>query len=126
MGVKVYTSVPTPFRFGASEGYISTEIQEYERMAIGFNYYGILFLNPHTNAWHMVLEDCGALIGTDASRSKLINRIKDDVSTGDPEVMQRQVEMGKKQMERSEFLQPEDWFSKFKKEREIEIDESAP
>lgn len=116
MGFEVYTEIPTPFRVaGPSYSPLKTEIEEYERIDIGGGYYGILFHNKSVNLWHMAQEDCGALIGSDKSRAKLIKSIKKDVSIGDPEVMKNQIEMGKKQMRKADSVNPETWFNRFRK-----------
>ena len=117
MKFEVYTSMPTPFRLGGSEGYIKTTIEEYERVHIGSGYFGILFQNPYNKAWHMALEDCGALIGSDKSRAKLIKRVKNDVSGGDINLMKAQIIMGKNQMNQADFLKRDEWFGKFRKEK---------
>ena len=116
MGIEVYTEIPTPFRIaGPSYSPIKTEIEEYERVDIGTGYYGILFHNDSANLWHMAQEDCGALIGTDKSRAKLIKSIRKDVSGGDPRTMKLQIEMGKKQMKIADPVDPETWFNRFVK-----------
>jgi hypothetical protein len=114
---EVYTSMPTPFRLGASESYIKTTIEEFERIDIGFGYYGILFQNPYNKAWHMGLEVCGSLIGSDKSRAKLIKRVRHDVSSGNPKIFEQQIEMGKRQMNKADFLERDEWFQKFRKEK---------
>jgi hypothetical protein len=116
MGFEVYTEIPTPFRVaGPSYSPLKTEIEEYERIDIGAGYYGILFHNDHVNLWHMAQEDCGALIGTSESRAKLIKSIKKDVSGGDSRTMKLQIEMGKKQMAKADYVSPEAWFNRFRK-----------
>ena len=82
MGFEVYTTIPAPFRLGTNVDYIKTEIEEYQRVDIGSGYFGILFQNLITKSWHMGLEDCGALVGTNKSRAKLIATVKKDVSGG--------------------------------------------
>jgi hypothetical protein len=116
MTVDVYTIIPAPFRMGGTlEDYIYTTIEEYERVDIGSGYFGILFQNPHTNAWHMAIEDCGALIGTLKSRAKLIKQVKSDVASGTPEILEQQLKMGKRQMNQAEFMDRIEWFSRFRK-----------
>ena len=117
MKFEVYTSMPTPFRLGTSESYIKTTIEEFERIKIGSGYFGILFQNPYNKAWHMGLEACGALIGSDKSKAKLIKRVRSDVSSGDPKIFEQQIEMGKKQMNQADFLEKDEWFQKFRKEK---------
>ena len=118
MSVKVYTIISAPFRMGGTlEDKIYTTIEEYERIDIGFGYFGILFKNPYTDGWHMALEACGALIGSNKSRAKLIKQVKGDMVSGNPEIFEQQIEMGKRQMKRSEFMKPDEWFNKFRKEK---------
>lgn len=117
MSIKVYTILPEPFRMGGKlESYIYTDIAEYERIDIGRGYFGILFQNTHTQYWHIALEDCGALIGTNKSRAKVINAIKKDVSDGDEEIMKVQIETGKRMLGLATFLERKEWFSKFRKD----------
>jgi hypothetical protein len=118
MGIEVYTEIPTPFRIaGPSHSPIKTEIEEYERVHIGNGYYGILFHNDSANLWHMAQEDCGALIGTDHSKMKLVRRVRGDVSGGNAEVMKEQIKMGKKQLKQADYISPEGWFNRFRKEK---------
>ena len=118
MGIEVYTEIPTPFRIaGPSYSPLKTEIEEYERVHIGDKYYGILFHNDHANLWHMAQEDCGALIGTDHSKTKLVRRVRGDVSGGNAELMKKQIEMGKKQLAIADYVSPEAWFNRFRKEK---------
>lgn len=114
MSIEVYTYMPTPFSFGGQGIYISTEINEYERVDIGKGYFGILFKNPDKKIWHIALEGCGALIGTMDSKKKLLERTKKDVETGDEKTMKQQMEMGTKQMAQARSISNEEWFSKFK------------
>jgi hypothetical protein len=113
MGFEVYTKMPTPFAFGGTHVFIKTDIEEYQRIDIGASYFGILFQNPITKSWHIALEDCGALIGTQKSRTKLISTVKKDVSTGTPKIFEQQIVMGKKQMSQAKFMERDEWFSKF-------------
>lgn len=117
MGIEVYTIMPAPFRMGGTlEDYLKTEIEEYKRVDIGAGYFGILFHNPHTDNWHMALEACGALIGTNKSKAKLIKQVKGDVESGTPEIFEKQIEMGKSQMRQAQRTSSEDWFSRFRKD----------
>jgi len=113
-GVKVYTFLNQTFRMGGKGEYIKTNIEEYERVDIGCGYFGILFKNKQKGMWHITLEDCGALIGSHKSKKSLIKSVKNDVETGDPELMKKQIEMGIKQMKQAKTLERDDWFSKFK------------
>jgi len=113
--MEVYTKMSTPFSFGGKYAYIKTAIEEYERIDIGYGYYGILFKNHHTKEWYMAQEDCGALIGSDKSKSKLVKSVKDDVGNGNTKLMEQQIEMGKKQMSQADYYEPEQWFKKFRK-----------
>ena len=117
--MEVYTKMNTPFALGGRYRYIKTEIQEYERIAIGHDYYGILFKNHHSKLWHMAQEDCGALIGSDKSKSKLVKSVKDDVGNGDTKLMEQQIEMGKKQMRQADSYETEAWFKKFRKPKVV-------
>jgi len=115
--MKVYTEIHTPFSFGAKYAYIKTEIEEYQRIDIGKGYFGILFKNPSRKLWHIVQEDCGALIGTNKSKSKLIKSVLNDVASGDTKLMQEQIEIGKKQMSQAHSLERDEWFKRFPKSK---------
>ena len=104
--MEVYTKVPTPFSFGGKYAYIKTDIQEYERVDIGQGYYGIVFRNNHVKLWHIAQEDCGALIGSDISKAKLIKRVKADVGNGDIKTMK---------LSQAHSFEREEWFKKFRK-----------
>ena len=110
--------MPQPFRMGGKlEQDIYTVITEYERLAIGSGYFGILFKNPHTKEWHMAQEDCGALIGTNKSKTALIKMVKVDVASGDVKIMHQQIKDGLKSLAAATYLNKEDWFSKFRKSK---------
>ena len=116
MGFEVYTTISAPFKMGGTKDYIKTEIEEYQRVDIGFGYFGFLFQNSSTKGWHMALEDCGALIGSKQSRAKLIAMVKKDVSGGTPEIFESQIKRGKFEMKRSSFMERDEWFGHFRKE----------
>jgi hypothetical protein len=65
----------------------------------------------------MAQEDCGALIGTDHSKMKLVRKVRGDVSGGNAEVMKEQIKMGKKQLKQADYISPEGWFNRFRKEK---------
>jgi|GEM_PF-6538935 len=114
MGVEIYTMMATPFRMGgAMEGPVKTLVEEYERVNIGKEFFGILFKNPKKKLWHIGLESCGALIGTMESRAAVIKTTKNDVESGDEELMKVQIELGKRQLKQAEFMKPDQWFSRF-------------
>lgn len=114
--MEVYTVMPTPFRLGGTSINIKTTIEEYERVLIGRGFYGILFKNPIKNLWHMSLENCGALIGTDKSRASLIKRIKKDIFIGDEKIMMKQIEQGISELKGAAVMERDEWFEKFKGE----------
>ena len=115
--MEVYTKIHTPFRLGANYAYIKTEIEEYERINIGQGYFGILFKNPSRQLWHMAQEDCGALIGSNKSKTKLVKSVLDDVKNGSPQLMKEQIELGKKQISQADSLDRDDWFKRFSKSK---------
>jgi hypothetical protein len=95
---------------------MKTTVEEFERIAIGHGYYGLLVKNPVKNLWHMVQEDCGCLIGTDKSRANLIKMVKKDVATGDKKVMKEQIKQGLYLIARATRVEPKEFFSKFKEQ----------
>jgi len=118
MSFEIYTIIPEPFRLGGSlKGYIKTTIDEYQRIDIGQGYFGILFENKDKKLWHIALEDCGALIGTLSSKAALIKQTRGDVASGTKEIFESQIEMGKRQMKQANFIEREEWLSKFRKEK---------
>lgn len=113
METEVYTIMSTPFAFGGTHVFIKAKIKEYERIDIGQKYFGVVFKNPHTKNWHLALECCGALIGTDKSKSKLIKDVKKDIETGDKSLMKAQITMAKNQIKQAQLLETSQWFEKF-------------
>ena len=65
----------------------------------------------------MAQEDCGALIGSDKSKAKLINSVKKNVKVGNTKLMKEQIKMGKTQMLKADSMEREDWFRKFRKSK---------
>jgi len=114
--MEVYTVMTTPFALGGKTCLIKTDIQEYERTDIGKGYFGIVFKNPNTKGWHLALECCGALIGSDKSKANLIRKIKEDINTGDDKLMKQQIEMAKRDIKGALLFSNEEWFRKFRKE----------
>jgi hypothetical protein len=112
--MEVYTRMSTPFAMCGTHIFIKTDIQKYEKIDLGKNYFGILFKNSNSKLWHMALENCGALIGSDKSKTKLVKRTKDDVSSGDPKIMESQIEVGRQQLKQAKILETKEWFKKFR------------
>lgn len=104
-----------PFTMGGKVNRpIKTTIEEYTRVDIGKGYYGILVKNPFRKLWHIVQEDCGCLIGTHKNKADLLKQVRDDVATGDEKLMKKQIEDGKKLLERAQTLEPKKFFEMFK------------
>jgi len=103
----------TPFALGGTSKTIKTEVEEYERIYIGKGYYGILVKNPNKDLFHMALET-GAIIGSLSDRQRLIDRVKEDVGSGDEDLMAQQVEQSIKQCKQAVSLTQEEFFSKFR------------
>jgi hypothetical protein len=93
---------------------IKTEIEEYRRISIGKGYFGILFKNTEKNLWHIALENCGAIIWTDKNKEDGIKKVKDDVETGNPQIMREQIEKAKNEIQSALLLSNSDFFRKFK------------
>ena len=113
--MEVYTVMSTPFAFGGLNCEVKTDIQEYERVDLGKGYFGIVFKNPNTKQYHLALECCGALIGSDKSKATLIKRVKNDVETGDDKIMKTQINQAKIDLKGAKLLENEEWFNKFGK-----------
>lgn len=112
--IELYTISYTPFALGGNlQRPIKTIVNEYERVAIGLGYYVLVVKNTQKKLYHAVLEDCGAVIGTDTSKMKLVKAIKQDVAGSDPEIMKEQIENGKVDCQNAKFLPPDQFFAKF-------------
>jgi hypothetical protein len=112
-GVRIWTLVYNPFNFGPVNTPTATEIDEYERIAIGKGYYGLLVYNRIKNLWHLAEEISGAIIGTNKSKTRLVNRVKIDVKSGDIELMKQQVTEGKDTGKYAKTVSQEEFFKKF-------------
>jgi hypothetical protein len=94
--MEVYTYVSNPFRMGGPQrDIIKTEVEEYHRVSIGQGYFAIIFENKIRGLWHFALEDCGALIMTDNNKEGGLKKVRQDVETGDLEIMKKQIKRGK-------------------------------
>lgn len=110
--MEIYTYSPNPWKFGGTHDIIKTRIEEYERVEIGRGYFGILCKNPIKNLWHLSLEQ-GAIIGTDKSKAKLLNKVRRDVHHGDEKIMEQQVERSISECDQAIEMEPEKFFSLF-------------
>lgn len=111
--MEIYTIMSTPFALGGTSRLIKTKVQEYERVYIGKGYYGIIVKNPNKDLFHLALET-GAIVGTLSNRKKLIKKVKEDVGSGDENIMAQQVEQSISQCRQAVLLSQEEFFSKFK------------
>ena len=103
---------------GGKGRYIATTIEEYERVDIGAGYFAYIFKNPQKNIWHIAQADCGALIGADSTKSRLLKKTRKDVEGGDLKEMNAQIKQGKKDCERAEVIDSEKFFSYFSLHRD--------
>lgn len=113
----VYTRTVGSFMsFGIDPGeLIATDITKFERIKLVGKYYGIVFQNTSTKNWHVAVEDCGALVKTDATRPTAILQAMHDARTGDKKIMKQQIEQGKKDRDKAEVLSNDEFFRKFRK-----------
>lgn len=95
VGRIIFTKSYRPFIMGGVNAPVGTVIGSYEPVAIGKGYTGMLVRNSERGLWHMALEICGAIIGTDPDKEKLIERVKWDVESGDQDLMDEQAEKGR-------------------------------
>ena len=109
----VYTAQNNPFAFGPGRSFIKTLVAEYERVALGAGYYGLLLRNPARRLWHLALEGCGALVATDKSRSAVLRKVRHDVETGDPALMREQIMQGKRDCAGARNVPPEEFWPLF-------------
>lgn len=112
--IEIYTYRSNPFGFGKSYDIMKTKVCEYERISIGKGYFGLIVKNPCKELWHMVEENCGAIIGTNGDRGKLIKQVKDDVEAGDEFTMKEQIIKGKAECARAQPLENKAFFSAFR------------
>lgn len=112
--IEIYTLMTTLFALGGTHIYIKTNVENFERMDIGRGYFGLLVRNTNQKIWHMVEEQSGGIIGTDVSRSRLIEYIKEGVENGDSEVMEQQIVQGKKDCQSAKFMGPDEFFTRFR------------
>jgi hypothetical protein len=112
--MEVYTVMNTPFAFGGLTCEIKTDIEEYERVDLGKGYFGMVFKNPKTKQYHLALECCGALIGSDKSKANLIKNVKNDVETGDDKIMKTQINKAKNDLKTAKLLDRKTWFDHFR------------
>ena len=118
--MEIYTLRYSPFVMGGPTTFpIKTEIGEFERVPIGQGYYGLLVENPVKRLWHMVLEDCGAVIGTNKSKARLLKGIKNDVNTGDPKMMKQQISQGKTDLKNAKVTDVFEFFHGFRGEDRV-------
>lgn len=111
---EIYTISYTPFVMGGSVYQnIKTKVSSFERIPIGKGYYGLIVKNPVKKLWHLAIENCGAIIGTNKSKSKLLKSIMKDVETGDEKIMKEQISKGEIDLKNAKLLSNEDFFSKF-------------
>lgn len=113
--MKIYTHKYEPFMMGGNlRRPIATEIEDYEKVNLGKGYFGILIKNPEQEKWHMCLEGCGAMIGTDDDKQTLVTNIITDMATGDEEVMKEQFAKALNELKNAEVMENERFFRMFK------------
>lgn len=111
--MEVYTYCANPWKFGGTSDIIKTNIEEYERVNIGKDYFGILYKNPVKNLWHISIEQ-GAIIGTSKNRAGLLRKVRRDVKTGDEKIMKQQIEKSISECEQAIEMEPIDFFDLFR------------
>jgi len=113
--MEIYTYSSNPMRMGGRQyDIIKTNVENYERVELGKGYFGVVVKNPVKEAFHLAEETSGALIGSDAKKMNLIKKVKKDVSTGDSEVMKKQIEQGAYERKSADLLEPSEFFRRFK------------
>lgn len=116
--MKVYAQrgpcAQTMMRFGPPPFFITTEIEEYERVDIGKGRFGIMVKNPTKGLWHIFEDECGALIGTHRDKAMVYGNVCADVAGGDEEIMKEQVAQGLVQRDSVDIMTSNKFFSAFK------------
>jgi len=113
MKKEIYTFQSTPFALGGIQRSIKTTVEEFEVVKIGI--YTCLFVkNTQKNLWHCAEADCGAIIGTNKSKTKLLKQVRGGIESGDPEIMKKQVEQGKIDCSNASMMEQDIFFSHFR------------
>lgn len=114
MEQEIYTRELTPFAMGGPLcRNIKTRVEEYEVIKLSDSITGILVKNSAKKIWHLAEQSCGAIIGTNKSKSKLIKQVKNDVSKASKKVMAQQMEQGKNDCKGAMSVNREHFFSQF-------------
>lgn len=114
--MEIYTYSSNPFRVGGRQyDIIKTNVEEYERINIGRDYFAIVVKNHLKDLYHVALENCGAIIWTDSDKENAIKTVKHDVETGDEEIMKKQIKQGLFEREKGILLENNEFFRRFKK-----------
>lgn len=114
--IKVYTKNYRPFIMGGNvNGFMSTYIDDYEKIDIGDEYEAIVFRNTeHKDMWHVAEVTSGAIVWTDSTKTKAVDQVISDMKSADPEIIKEQIEQGKKDNEKAASFTRHDFFGKFK------------
>lgn len=120
--INVYTIKNNPFSLGISYTPIRTTIKagSFEIITLGRGYSGYIFQNPISKYWHVAELTSGALVGHGQTREEAINLVRNDVETGDPNIMAEQVAQAIKEYHNSPYLEiipPEELFKRLAKNR---------
>lgn len=119
-GHYIYTQQTTPFDFGDTDRLIKTEVVEFERVDCGKGHFILVVKNPVKKLFHGALESCGAIIGTNKSKTAMIKDLKKKIETGSDELMTKQIEDGIIQCRQATELETDEFFNMFKgEEREV-------
>lgn len=116
MGFVIFTTAYQPFIMGGDVHQpIGTVIGSYERKDIGKGYTGMLVRNSERGLWHVALRGCGAIIGTSPEKEEVLRQVREDVEAGEREVMEDQMEKGRKVREECRILNDQrEFFRKFR------------
>ena len=112
---KIYTYKYEPFMMGGNlHRPIATEVEDYEVINFGNGYSGLVVKNLVQEKWHMCLDGCGAMIGTDDDKEALIAKVTNDIATGDPKIMKEQVDKAFIELKSAEVIDNKEFFRMFK------------
>lgn len=112
---KIYTYKYEPFMMGGNlHRPIATEVEDYEVINFGKGYTALLVKNPVKEKWHICLDGCGAMIGTDEDKETLVARVTEDIAGGDEEIMKDQIAQGMSELKNAEVIDNDRFFGMFK------------
>jgi hypothetical protein len=108
----VYTQRYRPFVFGSPIDFIKCNVEVHlGPFDVGAGYQAFIIVAPNGKVF-IAEAETGAFIGPS------IEHVKEDIKTGDPEEMKRQIETARKQVQQAVLLEPEEFWKWLKCNKE--------